>query len=331
MTAQADHLTQGQQLIDIRHLSGRDLDPLLLEAAAEWDLELYADFSKFAGIVRRLADLRRLNGAALLEGGEVAGYGCTSLEDHKGLITDVYVRPGWRSGNAEAMLVTALFDGLTGTPGVRRVEGQLMLVGGAAVRALQQKRPVRLFERLMMKLDANALLAPGPAIAQRFRIDPWDGQHHASAAAIISLAHMGHTDWQINDQYRTIGGAGRLLSNITQFPGFHPPASYTAFDAATQSAAGIVLSTLLADDSAQITELCVTPPAKGAGLGYELLRRSIATLREAGAKRISLSVTAANGDAVRLYTRCGFRTARQYYACVWECEAQPESAGRMAA
>lgn len=261
----------------------------------------------------------------------MAGYGCTSLEDHKGLITDVYVRPGWRSETAEAILVRSLLDGLTGTPGVRRVEGQLMLVGGAAARALQQKRSVRLFERLLMKLDANALLAPGPATAHRFRIDSWHGQHHTAAAAVISLAHMGHTDWQINDQYRTIGGAGRLLSNIVQFPGFHPPASFTAFDAATHSAAGIVLSTLLADDSAQITELCVTPQAKGAGLGYELLRRSIAALRDAGTKRISLSVTAANGDAVRLYTRCSFRMARRYYACVWEREAQPESAGRMAA
>jgi ribosomal protein S18 acetylase RimI-like enzyme len=321
MTAQVDYLTQRQQLVDICHLTGRDLDPLLLEAAAEWDLELYADFSRFAGLVRRLADLRRLNGAALLEGGEVAGYGCTGFEDHKGLITDVYVRPRWRSGNGEAMLVRALFDGLAGTPGVRRVEGQLMLVAAASAKALQQERTVHLFERLLMKLDAKILLAPGPAAGQRFRIDPWDGRHHDAAAAVISLAHRGHTDWQINDEYRTIAGASRLLSNIVQFPGFHPSASYIVFDAATQSAAGIVLSTLLADDSAQITELCVTPQATGAGLGYELLRQSIATLREAGAKRISLSVTAANENAVRLYTRCGFRTARQYYACVWEREA----------
>ncbi len=60
------------------------------------------------------------------------------------------------------------------------------------------------------------------------------------------------------------------------------------------------------------------PGARGGGLGYELLRQSAATLRSAGAKRLSLTVTAANRAAVRLYTRCGFREVRRFYAYVWE-------------
>jgi ribosomal protein S18 acetylase RimI-like enzyme len=109
-----------------------------------------------------------------------------------------------------------------------------------------------------------------------------------------------------------------LASNIVRFPGFSPPASSIAFDSATGSVAGMVLSSFVARDVAEITELCVTPDARGAGLGYEVLRQSIGTLRGEGAKRISLAVTAANEDAVRLYIRCGFRTARRFYAYVWE-------------
>jgi ribosomal protein S18 acetylase RimI-like enzyme len=41
-------------------------------------------------------------------------------------------------------------------------------------------------------------------------------------------------------------------------------------------------------------------------------------LRGAGAERVSLTVTASNEEAVRLYTSCGFREARRFYAYVWE-------------
>jgi ribosomal protein S18 acetylase RimI-like enzyme len=67
-----------------------------------------------------------------------------------------------------------------------------------------------------------------------------------------------------------------------------------------------------------VTQLCVTPHAKGSGLGYELLRNAVAALRAGGAKRISLTVTSANEDAVRLYRRCGFREVRRFFAYVWE-------------
>jgi ribosomal protein S18 acetylase RimI-like enzyme len=319
ITTHVDYLTQHSLMVDIRQLTARELGPLLLEQVADWDIELDWDFSAFAELVRTFADARMLTGMALVDRGEVAGYGYTCLEEHKGLITDLYVRRGWRGGNAEAALFRSLLDGLIGTPGVRRVESQLMLLGADTARSLQRQRSVRLFERLLMKLDANTLLTPGRAsTAQRFRIAPWSTRHYDAAAAVVADAHIGHIDTQINDQYRTLDGARRLLYNIVQFPGFCQPSSYTAFDIATGSAAGMVLSSFVSRDVAQITELCVKPDVRGAGLGYELLRQSVAALRGAGARRISLAVTAGNEDALRLYLRCGFRTARRFYAYVWD-------------
>jgi ribosomal protein S18 acetylase RimI-like enzyme len=319
MATQIDRLTPVPQIVDIRHLSGRELDPLLLEEAIEWNLELDCDFSRFAGRIRKLADAGNLRGAALLHGGEVAGYGCTVLEDHKGLIADVYVRPDWRDGHGEATLFRVLLYALIGVAGVRRVESQLMLLSEDSARALGREPFVRLFERLLMKLDADTPLPPGRASTERrFRIDPWNDRHHDAAATALSLAHAEHIDSQINDQYGTLDGARCLATNIVRFPGFSPPASSIAFDSTTGSVAGMVLSSFVARDVAEITELCVTPDARGAGLGYEVLRQSIGTLRGEGAKRISLAVTAANEDAVRLYIRCGFHMARRFYAYVWE-------------
>ena len=116
------------EIVDIRQLSARDLDPLLREQTLEWDLELDWDLSKSTDLVRKLVDARELGGVALLDGGEVAGYGYSGLADHKAQIWDVYVRPRWRKRNAEAVLFRVLLDALTGVAGVRRIESQLMLL-----------------------------------------------------------------------------------------------------------------------------------------------------------------------------------------------------------
>ncbi len=308
-------------LIDIRRLGGRELYPLLLEETGEWNRELDWDFSKSADLVRKFADSRGLGGAALMASGEPVGYGYTVLEDHKGLIGDIYVRPEWRGGDAEIRLFRALLDALIGTSGVRRIESQLMLIGLDVAMALQRERFVRLFERLLMNLNGGAL-PPGKDFSlHRFRIEPWADHHHDSAARVISLAYTGHIDSKINDQYRTFEGARKFLYNIVQFPGcgsFHRPASFVGFDLASGWVAGIVLSSFVADDVAHITQLCVTPHVKGFGLGYELLRRAVTALRLGGAKRVSLTVTGANEEAVRLYRRCGFQEVRRFYAYVWE-------------
>lgn len=78
------------------------------------------------------------------------------------------------------------------------------------------------------------------------------------------------------------------------------------------------LASLVAPRCGHITQICVTPAARGTGLGHELLRQSLATLRDVGCHSVSLTVTAANEDAVTLYERVGFRTIERFFALVWE-------------
>lgn len=319
---EANPLVSDPRIIDIRNLSACDLEPALLEETAEWSSELDWDFSKSADLVRKFADAHRLTGAALLHRGEISGYGYTGLEGNKGSIWDVYVRPRWRDGNSEQRLLCVLLDALIGCADVCRIESQLMLVEPASAQALQRGHLMRLFERLLMALEANTTLPPGrESVAQRFRLESWNDGGCDAAAKVISLAYAGHVDAEINEHYRTARTATRFVYNLVQFPGcaaFHQPASYLAFDLATGQIAGISLSSFIAKDVAHIAELCIVPRFQGIGLGYELLRRSIEMLRNAGAKRISVTVTASNLGAVRLYTRCGFRQTRLFYAYVWE-------------
>jgi ribosomal protein S18 acetylase RimI-like enzyme len=320
MAARPDPFAGGPELRDIRNVDSRALNPLLLEEIAEWDRELNWDFSGSADLVRQFADQRRLNGAVLMDRGEVAGYGYAIVEEPKGLIGDVYVRPWWRTDEREVSLFSTLLDSLAITPGVHRVESQMMLLQKSAAEALRRQRFVRIFERVLMRLDGSAPLRPGPAsLAWRFRIDPWGEHLYAAAAAVITLAYLGHIDAEINDQYRTQAGSRAFLSGIIRFPGcgsFYSPASFVAVDALTGWASGISLCGFVSNGVGHITQLCVTPQTKGIGLGYELLRRSVDALRRAGATRITLTVTTANEDAVRLYARCGFKETRRFFACV---------------
>jgi ribosomal protein S18 acetylase RimI-like enzyme len=309
------------RIVDLRQLGPRDLDPLLIDQTIEWELALDWDFSKSADLVRKSLGARRLGGRAVFDGGEVAGFGYAGVEGNKGVIGDLYVRPAWRTGDAEEMLLRSLFEALAGTAGVRRIESQLMLVEAAAAKALQTKHSVGLFERFLMTLDANTALPHGKgSIAPGFRIEELEDCSYAAAAAVITTAYGGHVDARINERYRTAAQVNRFVDELIHFPGaaFCAPASYIAFDAATGLPAGISLSNFVAGDVGHIAELCVMPHSRRAGLGYELLRQSIQTLRKAGAKRISLSVTTANESALTLYRRCGFREVRRFYAYVWE-------------
>jgi len=322
MAAQPEPIPRTSEIIELRRLGARELSPLLLEESVEWARELDWDFSSSADLVRKYADMRALGGAALMDRGEVAGYGYTVLEDRKGLIGDLYVRPAWRDCDSEVRLFRALLDTLAAAA-VNRVESQLMLVGEHAAKELQRERFVRLYERLLLTLDASVVLPEIPSRNRaRFRAERWGDHLYDGAANVIALSYAGHIDSQINDQYRTFGGARRFLHNIVQYPGcgdFYRPASHVVWDQASGSVAGVVLTSFVAAGVAHITQLCVAPPAQGAGLGYEMLRQAVADLRFAGALRISLTVTSKNHKAVELYRRCGFRHIRSFFAYVWEC------------
>jgi ribosomal protein S18 acetylase RimI-like enzyme len=322
MAALVDPMAAGPEIVELRYLSGRELDPLLLEETVEWQNEIDWDFGRSADLVHQFADMRALMGYALLDRGEVAGYGYSVLEEGKGLIGDVYVRPLWRGAGNEVRLFRAILDGLTASRNVRRIESQLMLIDPPTGRALQRERFVKVQERTLMKLDiaSQAALPPGRAF-RTFYFETWNDHHHELAAQVIATAYPNHIDSQINDQYRTVPGARRFIHNIVTFPGcgrFFRDGSFVAFDPQNGKMTGLVLTSFVADHVGHVTQLCVTPAAKGRGVGYELLREAITALHAHGAKRISLTVTAANTEAIRLYQRCGFRDIRRFLSYVWE-------------
>jgi ribosomal protein S18 acetylase RimI-like enzyme len=309
-----------QEMVDLRLITARQLEPLLEEEMAAWREELDWDFERSVDLVRRFVEMRALNGNALVERGEVTGYAYYVLEENKGLIGDLYVRRALRTPEREDWLLESALAQVIESGEALRIECQLMMLSpGRHDRPYPHHRST--FGRNFMRVDLRKAALGEGHLRRPIFVERWSDHYQDVAANLIAAAYSGHIDSRINDQYRTVAGARRFLYNIVQYPGcgsFYRPASYAAFEAGSGRLCGIALASLVAVDCGHITQICVSDAVRGAGVGYELLRRSLTTLRDAQCRFASLTVTEANEGAIRLYERVGFETLRRFSAYVWE-------------
>jgi ribosomal protein S18 acetylase RimI-like enzyme len=309
-------------LVDLRQISAAELNPVLDEEIQTWAGSLDWDFTKSADLVRRFLDMRALNGFALLEAGEVIGYVYHVFEEHKALVGDLYVRSDRRTIESENRLLNNSLHAMISAGHVHRIESQLMMLSSEVDRPVPEPQFASAYERNFMMLDyADAPLLAQGRMPRRVYIEKWSEHHQEDAAQLIASAYAGHVDSRINDQYRSLAGARRFLFNIVQYPGcglFFKPASFIGLDMETGKLSGMSLSSIVNRDCGHITQICVSPSVRGAGLGYELLRNSLAVLKTYGCRRATLTVTASNAEAISLYENVGFRTLRRFSAYVWE-------------
>ncbi|MBL8176847.1 MAG: GNAT family N-acetyltransferase [Bryobacterales bacterium] len=311
---------QQTELIELRHLSGSDLRPLLWEEAEAWREMLDWDFTPSADLVMKFVDLRSLSGFAALVNGRIAGYAYFLSEDRKGLIGDVYVRKEHRTFTRENSLLQAVMEELANVCAVRRVESQLMMLDSPLSRPMVFEAHMREFRRTFMAWEPG-FWGHGASRAEDILLfETWREERLEESAQMIALAYRDHIDSQINDQYQSVSGARRFLSNIIQFPGcgrFFAPASCLAFRKDTGLPCGLILGSLVNEGVGHITQICVTPESRGLGIGYELLRRALREFGAAGCRKVSLTVTSSNTSAIRLYERMGFRRVHEFGAHVW--------------
>lgn len=325
--------TGGRRLIDLRQLPAAGLEPLLDEEISCWRRQLHWDFSATANMLMRYAGYRSLDGLALLDGEELAGYCYWVIEGRKALIGDLFVRSEWQGPQAENALLRGALDtlscwsDLTAQPGLptagwlRRIEAQLMMVRMHGPQVLPQGPVPAAYRRFFMvaNLEPSVRLRP-ISPPPGFKYERWSPAMARGLAQLVENAYRGHVDGRINDQYRSAEGAKRFLDNISSYPGcgvLQPSASWVLIDQ-EGSAHGLALCTSVAPRTGHVAQVCVSPSLRGTGAGYELMRRALTSLSAAGLEEASLTVTAANERALALYQRLGFRTIREFDAFVWE-------------
>jgi GNAT superfamily N-acetyltransferase len=312
------------EILDLRHFSSVDLRPLLDDETQLWSRLLSWDYAGSAEMILRYVDAKILPGYAAVDRGRVFGYSFFVYEGNKGVIGDLYVVNGARLPDAhqvELRLLSHVIETLQQSPGIRRVEAQLLahdanVVSRPFLETGFQRHP-RLFMVLPLENSVPESARPHPDV----EIRPWTEADYQPSAAVITAAYRGHVDAQINDQYHTLSGSLRFLNNIVRFPGcgvFDPESSFVAVDRKTRGVIGLILCSRVRNDVGHVTQVCVLPEYRMRHIGESLLAAAVSNLRKRSFSMLSLTVTEANARAVALYRRLNFDTKRIFDAFVWQ-------------
>ncbi len=330
------------EILDLRHFSAAQLKPLLRDEAGRWQRRLLWDYTRASTTLLEYLDGRILPGYAALTSGHVRGYAFAVFEAAKAVIGDVYAFHETESliNPTCDTLLHHLIELLQATPGIDRIESQLLMFPLGALSHPFRSAGFRSYPRLFMTTNLDLALRrhpraagegpPHSAASSNTNHQPltthhsllhWQPEFYDAASALIHRCYIGHMDSGINDQYQTLAGAQRFLHNIIRFPGcgtFDPDNSWLLRNPHTRAIDALLLSSRVRSDAAHITQLCVEPTLRGHGLGRQLLALHAAHIARAGVKTLSLTVTEANLPAVHLYLKNGFTTLHRFEAMVWD-------------
>ena len=312
------------EILDLRHFSSADLRPLLEDEAEVWSRLLSWDYSGSADMILRYVEAKILPGYAAIDRGRIFGYAFFVYEGSKGVIGDLFVGDDGRLSNVyevETRLLTHVIETLQQSPGIHRVEAQLLVHETGAVSQPFVEQGFQRHARLFMVLPLESMRKSATALDPDIEIRRWTEPDYQPAAAVITTAYRGHVDSEINDQYRSLSGSLRFLNNIVRFPGcgvFDADSSFVAMHKRTRNLIGLILCSRVRHDVGHVTQVCVLPEYRSHGIGEALLAVTVNSLRQRSFSTLSLTVTEANARAVELYQRLGFDTKRVFDAFVWE-------------
>lgn len=310
------------EILDLRHFSASSLRPVLDAESRLWSDRLQWDYRTSADLLLQYLDSRVLPGYVAVENGRISGYVFCVYEEHKAIIGDVFSLSD-AAAEVQDQLLRHLLELLRNSPGIDRIECQLLLHPHGLHEETFRAAGFKLFRRLFMELDL-AQFKPSalrPSIPESLGLSTWRESDFHPAGYLIADAYDGHLDSFINDQYRSVAGSLRFLHNIVRFPGcglFDPQSSRSLTRVADGSLAGVLLCSRVRDDIGHVTQVCVARNQRGLGLGRLLIEECGKNLRGRGFHGLTLTVTEENANAVELYRHIGFVEKHSFDAMVWD-------------
>src|SRR5271168_4384159 len=299
------------EILDLRHFSANSLRSVLEQEVRLWNERLRWDYRASADLLLQYLDSRVLPGYVAIEDGRTSGYVFCIYEENKAVIGDAFAIPS-RNGThsateTELRLLEHLVELLVNSPGIDRIESQLLLHPHGTHTAVFASAGFQTFPRLFMERDLtpsfagflqNELVTPPPNPAG-MEIRTWRDEDFTAAGRLIAACYEGHIDSHINDQYRSVAGSLRFLHNVVRFPGcgtFDPAASKVVVKSGSKELVALLLCSRVRNDVAHITQICVSKPFRSLGLGTMLLRSCAAELRKRRYVTLTLTVTEGNTE-----------------------------------
>jgi ribosomal protein S18 acetylase RimI-like enzyme len=311
------------EILDLRHFSARQLRPLLETESRLWEQRLRWNYQGSTELLLQYLDSRILPGFVALDRGRICGFTFCVYEGQKAVVGDAFAvaNDPAQMLHITQLLLHQLLQLLLHSPGIQRVESQLLLYDAGSIDEAFLAAGFAMYPRLFMEYDLPP--SPNPArtsnLPAHIELLSWSADHYQAAAELIHESYLGHIDARINDQYCSLHGSLRFLHNIVRFPGcgvFDPEASWVLRDKRNGALIGMLLCSRVAGDVAHITQLCIATAYRGQRLGIALLEHCIHHLTRSAFAAITLTVTEANQQAVKLYLDSGFFTRHRFDAMV---------------
>ncbi len=315
------------EILDLRHFSAATLRPLLAEESRVWSERLRWDYRSSANLLLDYLDSHVLPGYVAVERDKLCGYIFCVYEGIKAVIGDVYCAPSLCEDTqlVEGRLIEHVLELLQFSPGIDRIETQLLLHSHGAHAQAFANAGFDVYPRLFMELDfhpgdAGAMKELATSIPPELVLRSWKESDFAAAGRLITAAYQGHLDAYINDQYQSVSGSLRFLHNIVRFPGcgvFNAEGSPVLAYRDRDDLAGILLCSRVGEGTGHVTQICLAPAYRRLGLASILLDSCIRTISRLGWNALTLTVTEKNDPAIELYRGFGFHTRHTFDAMVW--------------
>src|SRR5262249_20029605 len=194
----------------------------------------------------------------------------------KGVIGDLFVTNGDRlpePREVEGRLLAHVIETLQQSPGIHRVEAQLLVHDAGVLARPFLDQGFRRQPRLFMAMPLSRPTRPAPSIYPDFEIRGWLDSDYQSAAAVITAAYRGHVDADFSDSCLSFSGSLCFLTHIVPFPAcglFDPEASFVVSHKITPHMVGLILCSRVRHDVGHVTQVCILPEYRSRGVGEAL-------------------------------------------------------------
>lgn len=316
------------EILDLRHFSSATLRAVLEVEGELWRRRLRWDYQHSTKLLMQYIDGHLLPGYAAVVGDQALGYAFCVYEDTKAVIGDVFAMEGLQEEGTqhramvlEQRLLGNLLELVVNSPQIERVESQMLLHAYGSHEPIFLHYGFEVYQRQFMILSLEGRWGmPRSTMPEDLELRGWRDEELTAASRLICDAYRNHPDSLINDQYRTVHGSLRFLSNVVRYGGcgaFAPTASFVVTERSTGALVAVVLGSRVSAGCGHVTQLCVHPGYRQRGLARMLLNLSVQAFVRMGLSEVSLTVTGENRLAIGLYESEGFRREHSFEAAVW--------------
>lgn len=254
-----------------------------------------------------------LTGFAATDARGVCAYATYAVEAGHGMVGAFFAADRARGRGLEARLVSRILNHLL-TRDLRAIDCQTLF---SSDRGLTEPFIEHGFEsaaRLYMTLDRHAFASARKAFASTRPSRPVKRMDVASVARLVFDAHQETRAKDASSSFDTPESCRRILEQVMleDVCGPFDAACSRLIEAGGQAVAACVLTWPLAE-TAHISEVATAPSQRRRGLARQCVLESLSNaFDDKGAQTVTLSVTASNLGARRLYESLGFETRIHY-------------------